>query len=162
MDRHWDPGNGSYWSLLPHRAGHFICIQSVMCLVAQSCPTLCDPVDCRLQPARFLCPQGFSRQDYWSGLPYPPPGDFPNPGIKPRSPASQADSLPSELSGKSICIYRHGHFTTWAKRTGAQDQQPSLSHICLYALLADRLQIQLKGTQKPQLRSHWCNSSHSS
>ena len=36
----------------------------------------------------------FSRQEYWSGLPCPPPGDLPNPGIKPRSPALQADSLP--------------------------------------------------------------------
>ena len=38
----------------------------------------------------------FSREDYWSGLPFPSPGDRPNPGIKPRSPAPQADSLPSE------------------------------------------------------------------
>ena len=43
---------------------------------------------------------GFSRQEYWSGLPCPPPGDLPNPGIKPRSPALQADSLPSESPGK--------------------------------------------------------------
>ena len=43
---------------------------------------------------------GFSRQEYWSGLPYPSPGDLPKPGIKPRSPAFQADSLPTELSGK--------------------------------------------------------------
>ena len=38
---------------------------------------------------------GFSRQEYWSGLPFPSPGDLPNPGIEPRSPALQADSLPS-------------------------------------------------------------------
>ena len=38
----------------------------------------------------------FSRQEYWSGLPVPSPGDLPNPGTKPRSPALQADSLPSE------------------------------------------------------------------
>ena len=43
---------------------------------------------------------GFSRQKYWSGLPFPSPGDLPNPGIKPRSPALQADDLPSELPGK--------------------------------------------------------------
>jgi len=43
---------------------------------------------------------GFSRQEYWSGLLCPPPGDLPNPGIKPRSPALQADSLPSEPPGK--------------------------------------------------------------
>ena len=38
----------------------------------------------------------FSRQEYWSGLPFPPPGDLPDPGIKPKSPTLQADALPSE------------------------------------------------------------------
>ena len=42
----------------------------------------------------------FSRQEYWSGLPFPPPGDLRNPGIEPRSPELQADSLPSEPPGK--------------------------------------------------------------
>ena len=42
---------------------------------------------------------GFSRQEYWSGLPFPSPGDFPDSGIKPRSPALQADSLLTELPG---------------------------------------------------------------
>ena len=42
----------------------------------------------------------FSRQEYWSGVPFPSPGDLPDPGIKPRSPALQADSLPSEPPGK--------------------------------------------------------------
>ena len=39
----------------------------------------------------------FSRQEYWSGSPFPSPGDLPNPGIEPGSPALQADSLPTEL-----------------------------------------------------------------
>ena len=43
---------------------------------------------------------GFSRQEYWSGLPFSSPGDLPNPGIEPRFPASHVDSLPIELSGK--------------------------------------------------------------
>ena len=43
---------------------------------------------------------GFSRQKYWSGLPFPSPGDLPNPGIKPGSPALQAASLPSEPPGR--------------------------------------------------------------
>ena len=43
---------------------------------------------------------GFSRQECWSGLPCPPPADLPDPGIEPRSPALQADSLPTELQGK--------------------------------------------------------------
>ena len=43
---------------------------------------------------------GFSRQEYWNGLPFPSPGDLPNPGIKPTSPTLQADSLPAEPQGK--------------------------------------------------------------
>ena len=43
---------------------------------------------------------GLSRQEYWNGLPFPSPGDLPNPGIKPGSPTLQADGLPSELPGK--------------------------------------------------------------
>ena len=42
----------------------------------------------------------FSRQEYWSGLPYSSPGDLPNSGVKPRSPALRADSLPFELPRK--------------------------------------------------------------
>ena len=48
---------------------------------------------------------GFSRQEYWCGLPFPSPGDLPNPGIEPRSPASQADSLPTELQGKPLPFF---------------------------------------------------------
>ena len=55
----------------------------------------------RLKPARLCCPWGFSRQDYWSGLLCPPPGDLPNSAIEPRSSALQADSLLSEPQG--IC-----------------------------------------------------------
>ena len=55
--------------------------------VAQSCPTLCDPMD-------------FSRPEYWSGEPFPSPGDLPNPGIKLRSPTLKMDSLPTEPTGK--------------------------------------------------------------
>jgi len=43
---------------------------------------------------------GLSRQEYWSGLPFPSPGDLPNPRIEPRSPALQADSFLSEPPGK--------------------------------------------------------------
>ena len=61
-------------------------------LVAQACPTLCNPMDCS--------PPGSSvhgiLQEYWSGLPFPSPGDLPHPGIETGSPALQADSLPSE------------------------------------------------------------------
>ena len=58
--------------------------------VAQECQTLCDPV-------RSV---NFSRPEYWSGQPFPSPGDLPNPGIVPRSPVLQVDSLPAEPQGK--------------------------------------------------------------
>ena len=70
-------------------------------LVIQSCWTLCNPMDCSHQaplPIRFF------RQEYWSKLPFASPGDLPDPEIKPRSLALQADSLPSEPPGKSIHI----------------------------------------------------------
>ena len=50
---------------------------------------------------------GFSRQEYWSRLPCPPPGDLPNPGIEPGSPALQVDALPAKLPGKPFCSLRH-------------------------------------------------------
>ena len=66
-----------------------------------SCSVMSDSLQPHgLSPARLLCPWGFSRQEDWSGLPCPPPGDLPNPRIKPRSPALWVDSLPSEPPGK--------------------------------------------------------------
>ena len=53
-----------------------------MCSDAESCPTLCDSMDCSLSVSSME----FSRQEYWGGLPLPPPGDLPDPGIKLESP----------------------------------------------------------------------------
>ena len=50
---------------------------------------------------------GFSRQEYWSGLPFPSPGDLPDPGFEPRTPAFQADALTSEPPGKPLLLYKH-------------------------------------------------------
>ena len=47
---------------------------------------------------------GFSRQEYWNGLPFPSPGDLPDPGIEPWSPVLEADALTSEPPGKLICL----------------------------------------------------------
>ena len=55
----------------------------------------------------------FSRQEYWSGFPFPSPGDLPNPEIESGSAALQADSLPSEPSGKPIHTYIHTHAHTY-------------------------------------------------
>jgi len=71
----------------------------MLCLVTQLCPTLSLRPH-GLYPTRLLCSWGSSRQEYWSGLPCPPPGDPPNPGIEPRSPILQVNSLPSEPPGK--------------------------------------------------------------
>ena len=65
--------------------------------VAQWCPTLHDPWTAAYQASQSM---GFSRQEYWSGVPFPSPGDLPDLGIEPRSPALQADALPSASPGK--------------------------------------------------------------
>ena len=63
-------------------------------LVAKSCLTLATPwIVAHHAPLSM----GFSRQEYWSGLPFPSLGDLPDSGIEPGSPALQADSLPTEL-----------------------------------------------------------------
>ena len=62
-------------------------------LVAQLCLTLCDPLECS-PPGTTV--HGISRQESWSGLPFPSPGYLPEPGIEPRSLMLQADSLSSE------------------------------------------------------------------
>ena len=64
-------------------------------VVTKSCPT----------PCQVPLSMGFFRQECWSGLPFPSPGALPDPGIEPGSPALQADSLPTELSGNQQYIY---------------------------------------------------------
>ena len=62
-----------------------------------SCPTLCNPMDCSPPGSSSL---GFHRQQYWSGLPFPPPGDLLNPGTEPKSPALACGVFPTAPSGK--------------------------------------------------------------
>ena len=76
--------------------GYFACYKESE--VAQSCLTLCDPMDGSL-PDFYV--HGIFQARYWSGLPFPSLGDLPNSGIEPVSPAMQVDSLPAETSGKS-------------------------------------------------------------
>ena len=73
----------------------------------------CDSVICS-SPGSSV--QGFSRQEYWSGLPCPSLGDLSNPGIKSGSPVLQADSLPSEPPGKP-CNYRHAYYFSLEEHT---------------------------------------------
>ena len=58
-------------------------------MCAQSCLSLCDPWTAACQAPLSM---GFPRREYWSGLPFPSPGDLPDPGIEPGSPALQVDS----------------------------------------------------------------------
>ena len=60
---------------------------------------------------------GFSRQEYWSGLPFPSPGDLPDPGIKPGSPALRGDALPSELP--SLCSFKNFPLKIFMKKSGS-------------------------------------------
>ena len=80
----------------------------VKVLVTQSRPTLCDPMDCSRQAPLST---EFSRQEYWSGLPFTSPGDLPDPWIEPGSPALQADSLSSEPPTREgpQKLYIHAH-----------------------------------------------------
>ena len=68
-------------------------------LVTKSCPAVVTPWTVACQAPLSM---GFSRQESWSGLPFPPPGAHPKTGIEPRSPAMQADSLLSEPPGQSM------------------------------------------------------------
>jgi len=70
-----------------HHLGHF----RVKLKIVQSCLTICNPMDYTVH--------GILQAKYWSGYPFPSPGDLANPGIKPRSPILQADSLLAEPQG---------------------------------------------------------------
>ena len=70
-----------------------VCVCVCVCVHSQSCLTLCNPTDCTHQAPLTI---GSSSQEYWSGLPFPSPGDLPDPGIEPTSLASPA------LAGNSL------------------------------------------------------------
>ena len=96
-------------------------------LVAQSCPALCNPKDCS-PPGSSV--HGFLQARILEWLPFPFPGDLPNPGIKPGSPASsvlQADSLPSEPPGKPRYRPGYPHHHPWKRRKSWLP--PGLAHL---------------------------------
>ena len=89
-------------------------------LVAQSCLTLCDPMDCK-PPVSSLFMK-FSRQEYWSRLPRPPPGDLPDPGNEPTSPALAGGFFTTEPPEKpSLHWLPHCVKASFASRLGAED-----------------------------------------
>ena len=96
----------------PGKTLHIVWVSEWVSEVTKSCPTLCTPWTVAYQAPQFM---EFSRWEYWSGLPFPPPWDLPDPGTEPRSPALQVDTLLSEPPGKAshcICIsnYHNVHF----------------------------------------------------
>ena len=110
-----------------------------VCSVAHSCPTLCSPVDCSPQDPLSV---EFFRQGNWNALPFPPPGDLPNPGIEPRSPASPTLAggfFSAEPPGKQVITplgYPKGldlESGTWEILTGDVNIQPSviIAHVIM-------------------------------
>ena len=80
-------------------------------LVTKLCPTLATRGMGTYQAPLSM---GFSRQEYWSGLPFPYPGDLPDPGIEPRSLALQADGLTSEPPGKPFPYLELHYYNHWS------------------------------------------------
>ena len=88
------PGKAKQDTLIMH------CNLPMKVKVTQSGPTLCNPMDYTVRTPWTIQSVEFSRSEYWSGQPFPFPGDILNPEIESRSPTLQADSLPAEPSGK--------------------------------------------------------------
>ena len=82
-----------------------VCVSLCVCvLVAQSCPTLCNLMDHNPPGSSVHGGEEFSRQESWSGLPFPSPGDLPDPGIKSGPPTLPADTPPSKPLGPLIQV----------------------------------------------------------
>ena len=96
-------------------------------LVPKLCLTLATPWTVARQTPQSV---GFSRWEYWSGLPFPSPGDLPDPRIEPRSLALQADSFQAELSGKPLWWPRG---VEWGK--GREAPEGGDIHICVCVLV---------------------------
>ena len=97
------PPSFSVHGILQARILEWVAISLIGFLGTHVCSVVSDSVTPRTAAHHASLSMGFSRQEYWSGLPRPPPGDLPDPGIKPMSPASpalQGDSLPTESPGK--------------------------------------------------------------
>ena len=89
---------------------------------------------------------GFSRQEYWSGLPFPSPGDLPNPGIEPRSPSVWADALTSEPPGKPLLSI------IWPSNSIPRSLSERTENTCPHKDLVLRTcLIFLLGTKRPQV-----------
>ena len=93
-------------------------------MLSHLCPTLCDPKTVGLQAPLFI---GFSRQEYWSGLPCPPPEDLPDPGIEPASLISHA------LAGGFFMTVREPHLYISKLSEGALLKPLNNQNQCLFS-----------------------------
>ena len=90
-----------------------VCVLACMLSHSSHVQLFVTPWTVVLQAPLFM---GFSKQEYWSGLPCPPPGDLPRPGIEPVSPALQLDSYPTEPPGKplfALCFSQVELLNSW-------------------------------------------------
>ena len=113
----------SQWFLVYSQAVQTSCLCS-------SCPTLCDPLDYSPQTSLSM---GFFRQEYWSGLPFPPPGDLPDPGMEPVSsvsPALQVDSLPLSHWGSPSQTSPLPNFRTFLSPSKETLYLLAITHTC--------------------------------
>ena len=95
------------------------------CAITKSCPTLCNPMDCTCQAPLSM---GFSRQEYWSGLSFPPPEDLLDPWIEPTSPVSPALAgrfFTAEPPEKPNCIAQGIIFNTLYNLNGKESEKES-------------------------------------
>ena len=126
---------------------------SHVCSIVQSCPTLCDFTDTACQAPLSM---EFSWQEYWTGLPFPPPGDLPNLGIEPASlasPALQTDSLLLSHQGSPtscVNIYQIKRSLSW-RPYGSSSQ----------AIHSKMRQLRLKTVRGLCDNSPWCQRSDS-
>ena len=89
---------GLLWKRQQNLSMHMMCTYVCSVKSLQSCPTLWDPMDYTHQAPLFM---GFSRQECWSGLPFPPPGELPDPGTDPHLPFLLGFFLAAEGGGYS-------------------------------------------------------------
>ena len=100
---------------------------TLCCVLSHSVmSTLCDPMDCR-PPGTSVYGDSPGKNLHWSGLPCPPPGHLPNPGVEPRSPTLQADSLPPEPPGKPMNT-RVGNLSLLQGNFPTQESNQDLLH----------------------------------
>ena len=98
---------------------------------------------------------GFSRQECWSGLPFPSPGDLPDPGIEPRSPTLQADALPSDPPGKPLdssdnCIWK----SKWRQNAEMTSKMQNVEE-SYTLIIGSRTKLQWIRTLKEKHKRQW-------